>query len=260
MIVSEKLAIRCFNESGQAKFEEILKNRTPSMFKDLEELTIDASFSSPMGAEVQWKPINNRRELAEVMWEVFGDGKPLATKAGERFIWNWLSAALFETLLKGNILRALSRKKEEIERWVLTESSRSYHRHLVSGPFFVFQNNWPNIDEAMSMLAEPARVTAGVSSVLIFSEVHERITGKRELASGKLAHLSTLLYVDPATGRIRNDLTDKPGEPQQLSKFCRQLDLTIDYESMEVKDLLNFLPANFSTLVAKVKAENPQYT
>ena len=35
--------------------------------------------------------------------------------------------------------------------------------------------------------------------------------------------------------------------------------LTVDYESMEVKDLLNFLPSNFADLVTKVKSENPQF-
>jgi hypothetical protein len=259
MIITKKLKIARFSEEGKEKFAEILKNRTLTIFKELEELTNDSLYSTPLGEEVQWKPVSNRREMAEVMWEVFGEGKSLSKDSGDRNIWNWLSAALFETLLSGNTSLALRRENEEIERWVLTESSRSYHRHLVSGPFFVFQNNWPNIQEAMSMLAEPHKPTAGVPAVLIFSEVHERITGKRELASGKLAHLSTLLYVDPFTGRIRDNLTNKPGEPQQLSKFCRQLDLTVDYESMEVKELLNFLPSNFAELVAKVKSEDPKY-
>jgi len=260
MIVSKKLALRRFNDAGLKKFEELLQNRTKNLFKELEKLTSDPLFSDPLNVDLTWKSVSNRIDLAEVIWEVFGSGKPLSTNAGDRQIWNWLSAALFETLHASDISLALKRSKEEIERWILTESSRSYHRHLVSGPFFVFQNNWPEVDKAMAMLAEPTRPTKGVLPVLIFSEVHERITGKRELSYGKLAHLATLLYVDPATKKIRDNLTDKPGEPQQLSTFCRQLDLTVDYESMDVKDLLNFLPGNFADLVAKVKAENPQYT
>jgi hypothetical protein len=259
MIVSKKLALRRFNDAGLKKFEELLQNRTKNLFKDLEKLTSDASFSDPLNVDLNWKSVTNRVDLAEVMWEVFGEGKPLSNKAGDRQIWNWISAALFETLLAGDITRALKKSDEEIDRWVLMETSRSYHRHIVSGPFFVFQNNWPNIDKAMAMLAEPTRPTKGVLPVLIFSEVHERITGKRELSYGNMAHLATLLYVDPATKKIRDNLTDKPGEPQQLSTFCRQLDLTVDYESMDVKDLLNFLPSNFAALVAKVKSENPQF-
>jgi len=259
MIVSKKLALRRFNDAGLKKFEEILKNRNGKLFSELESLIDDPELSESLNVDLDWKSVTNRRDIAEVMWEVFGSGKPLSTKAGDRQIWNWLSAALFETLHAGDISLALKRSAEEIERWVLTESSRSYHRHLVSGPFFVFQNNWPDVDKAMAMLAEPTRPTKGVLPVLIFSEVHERITGKRELSSGKLAHLATLLYVDPATKKIRDNLTDKPGEPQQLSTFCRQLDLTVDYESMDVKELLNFLPSNFSDLVVKVKSENPQF-
>lgn len=257
MILTKSLAIRRFNEAGSSAFEKIIKNRSKEVFLELEELISDPKLSSPLGIDLHWKAVKNRRDLAEVMWEVFGNSKPLASMSADRQIWNWLSAALFETLHEGDLPLALKRKDEEFERWILTESSRSYHRHLVSGPFFVFQNNWPDIDNAMAMLAEPTRPTKGVPATLIFSEVHERITGKRELSQGKMAHLATLLYVDPSTGRIRDNLTDKPGEPQQLSTFCRQLDLTVDYESMEVKELLDFLPNNFAALVAKVKTENP---
>ena len=258
MILSKKLTLRRFNEAGLTKFKEILRNRSGNLFLDLDALIKDPALSESLGVDLNWKPVRNRRELAEVMWEVFGEGKPLAGVSGDRQIWNWLSAALFETLHAGDIVLAQKRANEEIERWVLTESSRSYHRHLVSGPFFVFQNNWPNIDNAMAMLAESSSPIKGVPSVLVFSEVHERITGKRELSYGKMAHLATLLYVDPKTQKLRDNLTNKPGEPQQLSTFCRQLDLTVDYESMDVIDLLNFLPSNFADLVAKVRAENPQ--
>jgi hypothetical protein len=257
MIITNSLEIRRFNDAGLLVFEKVIRNRTANLFRDLDELVGDPKLSDSLSHDLNWKPVSNRRDLAEVMWAVFGQGKPLASKSGDRQVWNWLSAALFETLHEGDLSLALKRRDEEFERWILTESSRSYHRHLVSGPFFVYQNNWPHIDNAMAMLAEPTRPTKGVPSTLIFSEVHERITGKRELSQGKLAHLATLLYVDPATGKIRDNLTDKPGEPQQLSTFCRQLDLTVDYESMDVKDLLNFLPNNFSDLVAKVKSENP---
>jgi hypothetical protein len=259
MILKKKLAVRRFNDDGLLRYQQILKVRSTNIFVDLENLVNDKNFSEPMNVDLNWKDVCNRRDLAEVMWELFGENKPLASNAGDRQVWNWLAAALFETLHSGDLALVMKRRGEEIERWVLTESSRSYHRHLVSGPFFVFQNNWPDVDNAMAMLAEPTRPTKGVLPLLIFSEVHERITGKRELSYGKLAHLATLLYVDPATKRIRDNLTDKPGEPQQLSTFCRQLDLTVDYESMDVKDLLNFLPSNFAGLVARVKSENPQF-
>jgi hypothetical protein len=259
MILKNKLAVRRFNDAGLIRFQEILKVRPTDIFVQLENLVNDKNFSDSMKVDLNWKAVSNRRDLAEVMWELFGENKPLASSAGDRQVWNWLAAALFETLHNGDVARAMKKKSEEIERWVLTESSRSYHRHLVSGPFFVFQNNWPDVDKAMAMLAEPTRPTKGVLPALIFSEVHERITGKRELSYGNLAHLATLLYVDPATNKIRDNLTDKPGEPQQLSTFCRQLDLTVDYESMDVKDLLNFLPSNFAALVARVKSENPEF-
>ena len=148
----------------------------------------------------------------------------------------------------GDLKYVQKKKTQEIEQWVLLETSRSYHRHRVSGPFFAYRNNYPKVEAALSQLTGP---------ILELSEVAERIAGKRELSYGTVAELSTLLYVDPRTRQIRKNITDKPGEAQQLSTFCKQIDLTVDYESMTVKELLNFLPGNFADLVKKVKNEYP---
>ena len=72
MIISKQLSMRSFNDAGLAKYEDLLKNRTKSLFKDLESLIADPSFSEPLSIDLNWKTVNNRRDLAEVMWEVFG--------------------------------------------------------------------------------------------------------------------------------------------------------------------------------------------
>ncbi|HUW88071.1 MAG TPA: hypothetical protein VMW30_06830 [Candidatus Paceibacterota bacterium] len=256
MIVNGALEMRKFGEEGSKKYVELLRTRPLDLFEKLETLVADPSLSEDLGMSLIWHPVRTRLDLAKTLWELFGFEKPLEREAGNRLVWNWLSAALFQTLVGSDMNYVQKKRDEEIERWVLTESSRSYHRHLVSGPFFVFRNNWPDTDHALCQLAESNSPIKGVPPVLIFGEVAERISGKRELSYGSLTHLATLLYVDPKTKKIRDGLTDKPGEAQQLSKYFKQLDLTVDYESMSVRDLLDLLPKNFNYLVSKVRKEN----
>ena len=238
-----------FNSSGTTEFIELLRQRPKNLFAELEKLTENSNYTTNLPAKLLWSYPNDRLDLAETLWKSFGEAGELKAFAGRTGVWNWLSARLFETLVDGDMTYVQKRKGEEIERWVLLETSRSFHRHHISGPFVAYRNNWPNVDAALSQLVGP---------VLELSEVAERISGKRELAYGNVAHLSTLLYVDPKTRQIRSGITDKPGEAQQLSKFFKQLDLTVDYEAMSVKELLDFLPSNFSDLVKKVKKEHPQ--
>jgi hypothetical protein len=242
------ISVSEFNSSGTTKFIELLRQRPKNLFAELEKLTEDSNYATSLPAKLAWSYPKDRLELAETLWKSFGDTGELKAYAGNTGVWNWLSARLFETLVDGDMTYVQKRKGEEIERWVLLETSRSFHRHHISGPFVAYRNNWPNVDAALSQLVGP---------VLELSEVAERISGKRELAYGSVAHLATLLYVDPKTRQIRSGITDKPGEAQQLSKFFKQLDLTVDYEAMSVKELLDFLPNNFSDLVKKVKKEHP---
>jgi hypothetical protein len=259
MIISGALPLKRFNSVGSRAYAELMRERPGDLFIRLEALANDQGCSEDLGFTLNWRKVTNRFELGSVLWEAFGLDMPLDKYAGDSYAWNWLSAALYETLVGGDMRYVAKKRKEEIERWVLTESSRSYHRHLVSGPLFVFRNNWPNIEKAMCMLAESNRPKKGEIPLLTFSEVHERMTGKRELAYGSVAHLGTLLYVDPKTKKLRDNLSDKPGEPQQLSTFFKQLDLTVDYESMSARELLDFVGRlkNFAPLVEQVRKENP---
>jgi hypothetical protein len=249
MITDKYIDVSLFNSAGTSMFINILQNRPPDIFKQLENITSDDRYIERLNLKLAWRIPSNRWDLAEILWQSFGDDGDLRGYAGSAQLWNWISAKLFETLHNGDIdyVRQEKKKRQEIEQWVLLETSRSYHRHRVSGPFFAYRNNYPRVQAALSQLTGP---------VLELSEVAERIAGKRELSYGAVAELSTLLYVDPKSGQIRKKITDKPGEAQQLSTFFKQLDLTVDYESMSVKELLDFLPANFSELVRKVKNEN----
>ena len=86
-------------------------------------------------------------------------------------------------------------------------------------------------------------------------ELVERISGKRNLASGPVCHLATLLYYDSEKKSLRAGLTTPPGNPKKFSYYFTQIDRTIDYEGMKVTELVDLLPQNFSKWTKLAKQE-----
>ena len=120
-----------FNMEGTFKFIELLQNRPSDIFKQLEALTSDEKYIEKLNLKLHWRTPANRWHLAEILWESFGDKGDLREYAGSAQLWNWLSAKLFETMHDGDLKYVQKKKTQEIEQWVLLETSRSYHRHRV---------------------------------------------------------------------------------------------------------------------------------
>jgi hypothetical protein len=231
-----RFEVRKFNELGLEKFRDLLTGRPTQLFKKLDELAEDPATSEALGADFEWDSrLSDRFDLAQRLWEIFGVGKALEREAGEAQVWNWLSCKLFPILQQGQEKEARANTKESLARWIMTENSLRQHRHLVSGPFVAYKNNFGNLDGARSQLVQP---------ILEPGEVVERIAGKLELSQGSVALLSTWLYVDPTSRKIRPGITSQ-GEPQQFSKYFNQIQKTVDYESMTAKELFDMLPKTF---------------
>lgn len=226
--------VRKFTNEGVLKFGEFLKARDLSK---IAELVSSSNFTVSSKGTLELSVPRNRLELAENLWSLFGEGGELYGSRSDSNLWNWISAVYLPVLLAADSRSNLEAKfgKEE-ERWILTSSTLRYHRHLVSGPFFAYEANYPHIERAMCLLATP---------VLAPGEVVERIAGKRSLSFGAVCHLATLLYFDAETEILRFGVTSPPGNPKSFSRYFSQIDRTLDYEGMEVEDLLDTLPKNF---------------
>jgi hypothetical protein len=243
--------IRCFTPDGNEQFATLVRTR-PFDLSEVKALLVNDNYTEAV-KDVAGKPVTidvkffaTRFELAKELWRVFGRGAALSDRTGDVAVWNWLSAAWMETLITDPSTTPEKVLGKEDARWVLTSSVLRYHRHLISGPFFAYEANFPDTDNALCLLASP---------VIAPGEVVERIAGKRSLSIGSVCHLATLLYIDPATKQFRKGHTSGPGKPRNFSYYFSQLDVNVDYLGMSVDSLLDILPRNFEKWVNLARAE-----
>ena len=250
--MSTTILVRRFNTAGNDKFSTIVRTKDSDILDQVAAILSDETLTEPVfmpngdSIDLQVKYHERRLGHAQHLWNWFGPGKPLASYSGDTSLWNWCSAAWMRELVEvsGKPLDEVLGK--ETERWLLTQNTLRYHRHLVSGPFFALEANYGKDDQAMCMLATP---------VIAPGELVERIAGARKLSIGSVCHLATLLYYDPKAKDLRKGHTSPPGNPKAFSYYFTQLDLNVDYLSMNVDDLLNLLPKNFERWVKLAKDE-----
>jgi hypothetical protein len=235
------IEIAIFTEEGNKKFIELLSDRPANLLDLVDTLADSSEHTKKLKVNMELKSVRNRYELAEHLWSYVNPESQLFNFVGDTYFWNWMAAAWMSTLINLDNRSDLNEKLgKQIERWVLTENVLRYHRHLVSGAYFAYQTNFPNIDNAMCLLA---------TDVLAPGEVVERIAGKRSLSTGEICHLATLLYFDPEEKSLRKGVTSPPGNPKAFSRYFSQIDLTVDYEGMSAEELLKILPYNFEKWV-----------
>jgi hypothetical protein len=231
-----KIRVRAFTESGSDAFRNLIQIKPQNIRQEIQKLVKDPLVSKETGADLELKSPKNRFDLAKNLWEVFGPDGLLYSRRRELGLWNWISAAYFGTLMDSDPRPDLIKKIGGVDRWVLGGDVLRDHRHLVSGPFFAYEANSEAPRRAMCQLA---------TTVTQPGELVERISGKRNLASGPVCHLATLMYYDSSKESLRVGLTTPPGNPKRFSYYFAQLDRTIDYESMKVEELIEMLPHNF---------------
>jgi hypothetical protein len=230
-----------FNEEGNKRFQELLLHRPKNMLTLVDKLVISPEYTNNLGTNMELIPVKSRFDLASHLWKYINPETKFFHLIGDTLFWNWMAAAWMSTLTKADERPDLEEKLgKQIERWILTGSTLRYHRHLVSGAFFSYQSNYPNVENAMCLLA---------TDILAPGEVVERIAGKRSLSTGVICHLATLLYFDLQTKSLRKGVTSPPGNPKAFSRYFGQIDLTIDYEGMSISELLDILPGNFEKWV-----------
>jgi len=245
----KKLEIRKFTSEGSEIFANLIQNKPINIIEEVNKLVISESITVRLDKNIEINAPKNRYELASSLWSIFGKGGPLFKMRADRDLWNWVSAAYLEPLVIADDRKDINTKIGGVDRWILSNSILYAHRHLISGPFFAFEANYPEEKNAMCQLATP---------VLMPGELVERISGKRQLASGSVCHLATLLYYDRKTNLLREGITSKSGSPKKFSYSFTQLDRPLDYEGMSASELLDLLPKNFSKWVELAKLDKKQ--
>jgi hypothetical protein len=238
--------VRSFTPSGSAAFKSLILAKPHNIVNEVKKIIKDNSVTTETGAVLELRPPKNRLEMAKMLWEIFGTEGLLYPRRRDFDLWNWISAAYFETLISSDTRLDVKRKIGGVDRWVLSGDVLRDHRHLVSGPYFAYEANSSDPKKAMCQLATPVTQPG---------ELVERISGKRNLASGPVCHLATLLYYDSEKNSLRTGLTTPPGNPKKFSYYFTQIDRTIDYEGMKVTELIDLLPQNFSKWTKLAKQE-----
>ena len=250
--MSKNIDLRRFNSKGKDAFVTVIRGKAPNILDLVDDILNDATMtevvltSNGEPLQIEIKYFERRFEFAEHLWKWFGHGMPLSHSMGDTNLWDWLSATWMRTLVESSgqpLLKVLGKQQD---RWVVANTILYYHRHLVSGPFFAYEANYPNPQNAMCMLATP---------VIAPGELFERIAGKRSTSIGSVCHLATLLYFDPKLAELRKGHTSSPGNPKAFSYYFSQLDVNVDYLGMTVDALLDLLPKNFKRWVDLAKDE-----
>lgn len=240
------IKVRSFTPNGSAAFKSLILAKPHNVLSEVKSLLNDHSLTIETGAVLEMRAPKNRFHMAKMLWEIFGNEGLLFPRRRENDLWNWIAAAYFEILINSDSRTNTNKKIGSADRWILSGDILRDHRHLVSGPFFAYEANSSDPKRAMCQLATPVTQPG---------ELVERISGKRNLASGSVCHLATLLYFDAQKDALRAGITTPPGNPKKFSYYFSQIDRTIDYEGMTVEELLEIVPENFSKWVKLAKKD-----
>jgi len=255
-----KIPFRRFTKDGDDLYRELITEKlriaeeAPNEWlRELELLVSSDEFTENLDGELDLLPLTDRLEFAKTINSSLETLPGFATKSltsNDSRLWNWISGAYLPFLVRADGSRTLSDhvgSSADGARWILIPNKTRFHRHLVAGPFFAYKNNFPKTAESMVLFA---------GTVLTSGEVWERIAGKTSLSTGQIVNLATLMFFDTSTGFLRPGAgaRDETGV-QAFSKFFSQIDLTTDYESMSINELLDILPENLEKWVPDASVE-----
>jgi hypothetical protein len=246
------MIIRRFNREGLIAFREaildhdMIRDNPTEFLKLVNEISTSPKYSDELKGDIDLKPFNDRYLFAEYVYNsliAITSVHPENQILGDSNFWNWLAAAWLPSLVSADsrtdLLDKIGESKDG-QRWILINDKTRFHRQLVSGPFFAYEANIEQIDKAKALFAMFPENKTG--NVLKPGELYERLMGKTALSTGTIMHLATLMFVDPATGKLHKNSGDKKQGAQAFSKYFSQIDLTLDYHGMDVETLMSILP------------------
>jgi hypothetical protein len=225
-----------FNTNGLLQFENLLKQPLDIVKSEVGNITSDASLFTRLTCDIEIKPFDTRIELAASLYSMFELHAGLKKFKTDNGFWSWLAAAWLPTLFENS---PKSAKLGEQARWILDKQKAKYYRHLLAGPYFIYNHHYPNPEKALSILG---------GSIVIPGELVGQIAATSDIAFSVGAEVATILYMDPETGKPKKGASGLgAGSARRLSgAYLNQIDLTVDYRGMNVAEILKILPEEFS--------------
>lgn len=234
---STKLShIGIFNTNGLARFEDLLKQPLEFVKKEISNVTSNENFYTKIECNFEIKPLDTRLQLAENIYSLFELNPVLNKYKTDKGFWSWLAAIWLPVLFENS---PKSAKLGEQARWILDKQKAKYYRHLLAGPYFIYNHHYPNPEKALSILG---------GSIVIPGELVGQIAATSDIAFSVGAEVATILYIDSLTGKPKKGASGLgAGSARRLSAaYLNQIDLTVDYRGMNANEILNMLPEEFS--------------
>jgi hypothetical protein len=222
------------NEKGLKSFREFL-NRLRAGEKPSAPLEIldDLEYSQPLRSiEVDTRAFTSRLEAAEYLTSKLGSLTNMDYNVG---LWAWLTLFYFDQVCPSNEVG--DRHVGAEARYIPGSESWRYYRHLLAGPFRIFQLHG---QQSKLLLTGPLDRPGDFT---------EQLASRQEFITNRtIMETATQLYFDSQNERPKRGAAStkrKPGTLRRFVDLVQQLDLTYDLYSLEPDGLLKLLPKEF---------------
>jgi len=236
------VTIRRLNEAGLERFlTELLEIKDRGRDDLSPELMASPDYSMVISTR-ECHPVSfrSRWELAGFLDNVIEQAK-LQDYVRDPGFWGWLTVLLFDEIcpkaadgsrpdLKSGT--GVMRYYPQMTEW------RRYYRHLLAGPWMIYQAHLDNPRCAMPLLA---------TTVSSPGEAVEQIASRQEfVTSTTVMECVYRLYYNPKTAKLKRGAGRKDrGGVRRFVTILQQFDVTYDLYSMNPSRLMEMLPREF---------------
>ncbi len=230
--------VRVLSKEGIERFRAYLADvRAGSRSDPPREILNDESCSAklPDHVEVESRVFKKRLDAARYLHDVL---QPLGHSTVDQNVglWSWLSLYYFDQVCP--VISRGIRLPGQDYRHILDLDYRRFYRHLLAGPYTVFQ------------------LHGGKAPILLcntlprISKFYEQLSARQGFITNKgVIEAANLLYYDLASGKPRRGASSAKRLPGTLLRFIdvvQQLDLTYDLYGMNGEEILALLPSEFN--------------
>lgn len=238
------MKVRRFYDNGirqMGQYLDLLTTEEPQPYPD--DLLTDSTFTEIIDEEIEIekRSFTNRFKVGEYFNTVFDDAD-IEDIERDRGLWSWLALFYFDEFC--NIDSEGNPKPGERARWIPEVwNFRKYYRHLLAGPYRIYNTYREDPEIALALLCTPPYQPG---------EVVEQLTSRQELVTNSsIIEAATKLYVDNKGESHKRGAAGKgPGSARRLADIIAQLDLTWDLYSMDADEILDMLPSEFDRFKA----------
>ncbi len=237
--MSDQLQLARLNEDGILAFEHYIQacNNGQSVAFPVEILSGQA-FCTPVSpkAIIETRKFETRFELARYLTETF-DAAGLRAQRSDSGLWTWLACAYFMKISRAGG----GSTPGAVPRWVFRNTDfRRYYRHLVAGPFFIYQAHRDQPARAMALLCQPPGKPG---------DVVEQLASRQEIVTNKaiMAVATAALVEAGPPAKLRRGAGGKGrGSARRFVDVIAQFEMTWDLSMMSPEQLGEIMPTEFS--------------